>query len=243
MAPTQPENPLPRAIVIGSSGGIGTELERGLAARGFAVTGLSRSAGPDLSGERSSIDLTDESSIEAAATQLRPNAPFSMILVSTGLLHDGKVMPEKALRELDQASLLRLFAVNAVGPALVAKHFVPLLPRRGRCIFAALTARVGSISDNRLGGWYGYRASKAALNMLIKTLSIELARTRPDAICVGLHPGTVDTALSRPFRNNVPRDRLFSAEKSATHLLEVISRLSPAESGRCFAWDGAEIDP
>jgi NAD(P)-dependent dehydrogenase (short-subunit alcohol dehydrogenase family) len=138
---------------------------------------------------------------------------------------------------------MRLFAVNAIGPALVAKHFVPLLPNEDRCVFAALSARVGSITDNRLGGWYGYRASKAALNMLIKTLAIELARTRPEAICVALHPGTVDTGLSKPFQKGVASDRLFSTDSTAAQLLEVIERLEPDQSGRCFAWDGAEIAP
>lgn len=231
----------PRVILVGASGGIGAALERQLKSKGFLVNSLSRSlsAGTDYT----SIDLTQERSIEAAADQLRHQAPFSMILVSTGMLHDEDVRPEKALRELSHTTLMRLFAVNAVGPALVAKHFLPLLPKRGRCIFAALSARVGSIGDNRLGGWYGYRASKAALNMLIKTISIELARTRPEAICVGLHPGTVDTELSRPFQKGVRPDRLFSADLAAMHLLNVMDRLSPAETGRCFAWNGAEIGP
>jgi NAD(P)-dependent dehydrogenase (short-subunit alcohol dehydrogenase family) len=159
------------------------------------------------------------------------------------LLHDADLAPERASRELDQGKLLRQFAVNAVGPALVAKHFVPLLPRQGRSVFAALSARVGSIGDNRLGGWYGYRASKSALNMLIRTLSIELGRTHPEAICVALHPGTVDTDLSKPFQKNVAADQLFSPEQSAAHLLTVIDQLTPMHSGRCFAWDGTEICP
>jgi NAD(P)-dependent dehydrogenase (short-subunit alcohol dehydrogenase family) len=147
------------------------------------------------------------------------------------------------LRDLDHASLTRLFAVNAIGPALVAKHFVPLLPREGRGVLAALSARVGSIGDNRLGGWYGYRASKAALNMLVRTLAIELARTRKEAICVTLHPGTVDTGLSKPFQKAVPPERLFTPDRSAAHLLDVLDSLTPAQTGRCFAWDGKEIAP
>lgn len=233
----------PRAIVVGSSGGLGAALAQGLAARGFAVTGLSRSPNQGAGGEHLPIDLCQEASIEAASNQLRDRAPFSLILIATGLLHDAGVAPEKSLRDLDQASLMRLFAVNAVGPALLAKYFVPLLPRHGRCVFAALTARVGSIGDNRLGGWYGYRASKTALNMFIKTLSIELARTRPEAICVGLHPGTVDTGLSKPFQGGVTPDRLFSPALSATHLLDVIEQLTPLQTGRFFGWDGAEIHP
>jgi NAD(P)-dependent dehydrogenase (short-subunit alcohol dehydrogenase family) len=133
--------------------------------------------------------------------------------------------------------------VNAIGPALVAKHFLPLLARGRSTAFAALSARVGSISDNRLGGWYGYRASKAALNMLIKTLSIELARTRPEAVCVALHPGTVDTRLSGPFQRSVAPDQLFTPEVSGRHLLRVLERLVPSDSGGCFAWNGKAIDP
>ena len=243
MSPITHDLPTPRAIVIGSSGGIGAALERGLEAKGFAVTGLSRSAVASMAGERLQIDLTSERSIEAAAIRLRDNAPFSRILLATGLLHDGEVIPEKAVREIDEASLTRLFAVNSIGPALVAKYFVPLLPKHGRCIFAAMSARVGSIGDNRLGGWYGYRASKAALNMLIKTLAIELGRTHPEAICVALHPGTVDTELSKPFQKAVVPDRLFSPDLAAGHLLNVIDQLTPAQTGRCFAWDGAEITP
>ena len=152
-----------RVIVVGSSGGIGAALKRQLESNGFEVTGLSRSSSRGTKGAM--IDLAQEASVEAAALQLRSEAPFSMVLVSAGLLHDEKVRPEKSLRDLDPPTLMRLFSVNAVGPALVAKHFVPLLPKQGRCIFAALSARVGSIRDNRLGGWYGYRASKAALNI------------------------------------------------------------------------------
>lgn len=237
----EPDDHPPRAIVVGGSGGIGGALKRQLRERGIAVASLSRS--PSSDADEIPLDLAQEPTIEAAAMKLRREAPFSMILVGTGVLHEGRMRPEKALRELEQASLMRLFAVNAAGPALVAKHFVPLLPRKGRCIFAALSARVGSISDNRLGGWHGYRASKAALNMLIKTISIELARTHPEAICVGLHPGTVDTDLSKPFQSSVRPGGLFSADAAAAHLLTVLDRLSPAETGRCFAWDGAEILP
>lgn len=228
-----------RAIVIGRSGGIGGALSRALEGRGMQVDGLSRSprAG-DLP-----IDITDEARVSEAAAALRAQAPFEAIYVATGLLHDAALAPEKSLRDLDADGLARAFAVNAIGPALVAKHFTPLLPRQGRCLFAALSARVGSIGDNRLGGWYGYRASKAALNMIVRTLAIELARGRPEAICVGLHPGTVDTGLSQPFQRNVAAGRLFSPDETAAHLLAVTERLSPAQSGRCFAWDGTEIAP
>jgi len=135
----------------------------------------------------------------------------------------------------------RSYRINAIGPALVAKHFLPLLTRERKAMFAALSARVGSIEDNQLGGWHAYRASKAALNMLLKTLSIELARQNPTAICVGLHPGTVDTRLSGPFQRGVPEGKLFSPQKSARHLLNVLDTLSPEQSGQIFAWDGQRI--
>ena len=244
MASSPADDPRPRAIVIGSSGGIGAALERRLTGRGYVVSGLSRSGDAAASDqEQLKIDLTCERSIEAASAHVSAGKPFSMIIVATGLLHDAEVAPERSLRDLDEASLMRLFAVNAIGPALVAKHFVSLLPKKERCVFAALSARVGSITDNRLGGWYGYRASKAALNMFIKTLAIELGRTRPEAICVAIHPGTVDTRLSEPFQKGVAAHRLFSTDQAAAQLLEVIERLDPNQSGRCFAWDGAEIAP
>lgn len=230
-----------RAMVIGSSGAIGGALALELASRGFCVTSLSRS--PTMESGEQHIDITSAASVEEAAARLIDLAPFALILVATGLLHDARIAPEKALRDVNQASLTRLFAVNAIGPALIAKHFVPLLPKQGRCHFAVLSARVGSISDNRLGGWYGYRASKAALNMIVKTLSIELARTHPEAICVSLHPGTVDSPLSGPFQKSISAERLFSPAVAAEALLKILDQLTPAQSGRCFAWDGVEVGP
>jgi len=135
----------------------------------------------------------------------------------------------------------QVFAINTIGPALVAKHFLPLLDRNRRSVFAALSARVGSISDNRLGGWYGYRASKSALNMIIKTLAIELSRRNREAICIGLHPGTVDSRLSAPFQNNVAADKLFAPDLAATQLLEVVDQVRSEQSGRLLAWNGLEI--
>lgn len=165
------------------------------------------------------------------------------MIVASGILQGGNAAPEKSWRALSADGLACYFAVNAAGPALVAKHFLPLLPREGRSVFAALSARVGSIGDNRLGGWYGYRASKAALNMLVKTLAIELARTRRQAICVALHPGTVNTGLSAAFQHGVAPEKLFAPQRSAGHLLDVIANLTPADSGGCFAWDGSRIAP
>jgi len=142
---------------------------------------------------------------------------------------------------LDAYALEKVLRINTVGPSLVAKHFLPLLQKDSKSVFACLSARVGSIEDNRLGGWYAYRASKAALNMILKTLSIELARSNPNAICVGLHPGTVDTALSMPFQGNVKPDKLFTPGKSASALLSVVNRLRQTDTGKCFAWNGEVI--
>jgi NAD(P)-dependent dehydrogenase (short-subunit alcohol dehydrogenase family) len=190
-----------------------------------------------------SIDITNESSVAEAAARLADQGPYIIILVATGLLHDDKIAPEKTYRVLSQSTLQTYFTVNSIGPALVAKHFISLLPKTGRCVFAALSARVGSIADNRLGGWYGYRASKAALNMLIKTLAIEVGRTRPGAICVGLHPGTVDTNLSKHFQTSVAPERLFMADDAARQLVNVFGNLTPADSGGCFSWNGERILP
>jgi len=139
--------------------------------------------------------------------------------------------------------MAKVFAVNTTGPALVASALLDALPREGKSVFAALSARVGSISDNRLGGWHAYRASKAALNQIIRTCSIELTRKRRDALIVGLHPGTVETGLSEPFRDNVPDGKLFTPDYSAERLLNVIDTLTPEQSGRCFDWQGEEVLP
>ncbi len=166
------------------------------------------------------------------------------MIVASGILHDGDALhPEKTWRALDGAALEQVYRINTVGPALVAKHFLPLLARHRKSVFAALSARVGSTSDNQLGGWHAYRASKGALNMLLRTFAIELARRNPRAACVGLHPGTVDTRLSAPFQANVPEGKLFDADLAAERLLEVIDRLKPADSGSVFAWDAQQIPP
>ncbi|RST31213.1 SDR family NAD(P)-dependent oxidoreductase [Sphingomonas ginkgonis] len=229
-----------RAIVVGASGGIGAALALALEARGHHVARLARHPADSAT---LALDLEREDSIAAAAAALAGQAPFATIVVATGLLHEARTRPEKALRDLDPGALDTYFRVNATGPALVAKHFVPLLPKRGRSLFAALSARVGSIGDNRLGGWYGYRASKAALNMLVRTLSIELQRTRPDCVCVTLHPGTVDTRLSAPFQRGVAAERLFDPERAAAQLLAVLDGLTPADSGGCWDWEGRPVPP
>jgi NAD(P)-dependent dehydrogenase (short-subunit alcohol dehydrogenase family) len=189
------------------------------------------------------LDLADENSISKAAADVANEGEIDLVVVASGLLHSHDVAPEKSYRHLSAESLQRYFAINATGPALVAKHFLPLLCKDRPAVFAALSARVGSIGDNRLGGWYGYRASKAALNMIVKSLSIELARTRPQAICVALHPGTVATRLSEPFQRGVTSQSLVSPATAAENLLAVISGLSPTDTGLCFAWDGSKICP
>jgi NAD(P)-dependent dehydrogenase (short-subunit alcohol dehydrogenase family) len=226
------------AVVIGASGGIGGALETALIEEGAFVTvhGFARSrTGPGH------LDLTVEESIAAAAAHVGQGPPPTLIIVATGLLHDSSHGPEKALRDLDPDWLARLYAVNTIGPALVAKHFLPLMPKSGRAVFAALSARVGSISDNRLGGWHGYRASKAALNMLVRTLAIEERRRNDRAIVVALHPGTVDTALSRPFQSNVQPGRLFDPERAALQLLDVIEELKVSDSGKQIDFEGEEV--
>lgn len=225
-----------KAIVIGASGGIGSALADALESGDVAVTRLSRSSQPPL-------DLGSDGSIEAAAAMLASDAPYDLILVATGILHGPDFTPEKAYRQLDGPALEQIFRINTIGPALVARHFLPLLNPTGRAVFAALSARVGSIGDNRLGGWFGYRASKAALNQIVKTLAIELARTRPDTIAVALHPGTVDTTLSAPFQRGLAEGQLLAPQASAAALLDVLDRLSPVDSGDCFDWRGTRIAP
>jgi len=229
------------AVIFGANGGIGSAVVDALEkdSRFDQIIRLSRSGHGPVP-----VDLTSEASIKDAAAWMTANAIRpSLIFVATGLLHDDQRGPEKSLRQLDSDWLLKNYQVNAVGPALVAKYFLPLMDRKGISRFAALSARVGSISDNRLGGWYGYRASKAALNMMIRNLAIEWSRKNDRSIIVALHPGTVDTALSEPFQGNVPPEKLFDSSRAARQLLDVLDALNPADSGKVFAWDGSEIQP
>ncbi|MEQ8651288.1 MAG: SDR family NAD(P)-dependent oxidoreductase [Kiloniellales bacterium] len=233
-----------RVALIGASGGIGSALADSLESCSSVSRVIRLSRKPDsLSDDRLALDLEDEASIAAAAKAIKSTVgDLHLVIVASGLLHRGEgLQPEKTWRNLSAAPLEAAFRINTIGPALVAKHFLPLLARERKTAFAALSARVGSITDNELGGWYAYRASKAALNMLIKTLAIELARRNPDAVCVGLHPGTVDSALSKPFQRGVPAKQLFSPQRSARHLLQVLDGLQPDDSGGLFAWDGQRI--
>lgn len=234
-----------RVAIIGASGAIGTALALAYrqAEPAASILACSRKPVPDLPPAIAwaALDLLDEHSIAAAAAHAAAAGPLDRILVCTGLLHASGQRPEKSLGELDAAWLQHNFAVNSIGPALVMKHFLPLLRRDERAVCAVLSARVGSISDNRLGGWYSYRASKAALNMLIATAAIELRRTHPRALLIGLHPGTVDSPLSAPFQANLRDGQLQSPQQAAAHLLQVVESADPALSGRCLAWDGSVV--
>jgi NAD(P)-dependent dehydrogenase (short-subunit alcohol dehydrogenase family) len=222
------------ALVFGATGGIGAAFVRRLVTSGTfePVIGASRHSQP-------AFDLTDEASIAAVVQAAAAQAPLRLVIDATGFLHDEQQGPEKSLRDLDAAKLARNFALNAIGPALIMKHVLPLLPADGKSVFATLSARVGSIGDNHLGGWYGYRASKTALNQLMRTAAIETRRRRPNAICVSLHPGTVNTGLSSPFA----KDGLDvqTPDQSAARLLQVIENLQPSDHGSFFDHHGKTI--
>ena len=245
------------AMVQGASRGLGLGFVRGLLERSDVDRVVATSRSPassdalarlgDAHGEALvtvPLDVRDEGSIEAAAEHVaeRCGARLHWLINCAGVLHEGDgIGPEKKLGDVDPERLRRVFEVNTFGPLLVAKHFVGLLRHDDRAVLANLSARVGSIGDNRLGGWYAYRASKAAQNMCTRNLAIELGRRAPNVICLALHPGTVDTDLSRPFQRNVPAERLFDADVAAARLLGVIDACRPGDSGRFLAWDGQPI--
>jgi len=216
------------ALIIGASGGIGRAVSAALEARRVAVTRLSRSC--------DGLDVTDEASVAAALGAL--TGPFDLILVATGALEIDGAAPEKALRQVSAQAMLDQFALNCVGPSLVLKHSVRLFPREGRAVFAALSARVGSIGDNGFGGWYSYRTAKAALNQMIHTGAIELGRSHRAAICVALHPGTVETDFTRKYLGRHPA---VPASEAAENLLRIIQGLRPEDSGGFFDWQGKPV--
>lgn len=231
------------AVVFGSSGGIGGALAEAVIASGryASVYTVSRSGAVVEGAVNRRAEFTDEAQLASLAAEIGAAGPVTLCLVASGLLSADGVQPEKTYRALSAEAFARVFAANTIGPALIAKHFLPLMPKAERSVFAALSARVGSISDNRLGGWHAYRASKAALNMLIRNFAIEQSRRAPGNICVGLHPGTVDTGLSKAFQGGVPGEKLFSPPQSAGYLLGVVDRLTPEDSGKCFDWAGKEV--
>lgn len=244
------------ALIQGASRGIGLEFCRQLAADSRVRRIVATCRRPEsanaltaLAGEHAhrlhveALDVSDESSVADAAGRVRGHVgELDLVVNCAGILHtpDG-MAPERRLTDVDPESLAHSFRVNALGPLLVAKHFSPLLPKKRRAVFASVSARVGSIGDNRLGGWYAYRGAKAAQNMFTRNLSIELTRRHRGLICVALHPGTTDTDLSRPFQKNVPEGKLFAVDRSVRYLLDVIDGLTPGDNGGFFAWDGQSI--
>lgn len=218
-----------KALILGASGGIGAALAANLETRGATVVGLSR--------RHDGLDLTDEASVARAAARLA--GPFDLIVNATGALQIGADRPEKSLDGISAPAMAAQFALNATGVALALRYFTPLLPRAGRSVFASLSARVGSIGDNRLGGWFSYRAAKAAQNQILRTAAIEIARKRPEAIIVALHPGTVETKLSAPYAGRHPT---ITPQRAAQALLGVIGALTPAETGTFWDWKGERVE-
>jgi NAD(P)-dependent dehydrogenase (short-subunit alcohol dehydrogenase family) len=237
-----------RAAIFGASGGIGRALSAALALRhpGADIFNGARAANTvaDLPGTPFTFDLADEESIVQAVRRMGAGGPLDLAIVATGILQRGEqIKPERSFRQIDPEAMAEVFRINTIGPAIIAKHVLPLFPRGGRPVFVAISARVGSIGDNRLGGWHSYRASKAALNMLVRNLAIEMRTRNPESIVAALHPGTVDTPLSKPFQRNLRSGQLASPSVSAGHLLDVIDSLTPAESGHMLSWEGEILPP
>jgi NAD(P)-dependent dehydrogenase (short-subunit alcohol dehydrogenase family) len=227
-----PEDSL--AVVIGATGAIGTAVTRALEGSPSIarVIAFGRATTPP-------VDLLDETSVASAAKHVAAIGPPRLVFDATGILHGDGLQPEKTWRHITPEAMARAFAVNATGPALLMKHFLPLVPREGKAVFATLSARVGSIGDNGFGGWYAYRASKAALNQLVRTSAVELARRRPEAICVALHPGTVASQLTEPFGKRGLTVR--SPDDAAARMLAVVDRLTPADSGGFYDYAGETV--
>ncbi|MEO9459308.1 MAG: SDR family NAD(P)-dependent oxidoreductase [Lentilitoribacter sp.] len=232
--------------IIGASGGIGKavveQLSNSAQIEKILACGRTEISYKAPNVDYQTIDLTDEATIEAAAKRACEIGPQDLVFVTTGFLHNNDVKPEKAIRDLSIEGFEQNFAINTIGPALVAKHFLPIMRKDDKSVFACLSARVGSISDNGLGGWYAYRASKAALNMVLKNLSIEAHRRYKQMIILGLHPGTVDSSLSEPFQGNVSKEKLFTPQYSAEKLLSVIENATIENTGDIIAWDGERIE-
>lgn len=246
---------LSNAFIVGTSQGIGLEFVRTLIQRDdinklYATYRQQETATElfELAAQHPDrliclqMDLTDESQILEGIAQIRADVDaLHLVINCVGLLHEGSLQPEKSLRQINPEHLLRYFHVNSIGAVLLAKHLIPLFRSADRSIFATISAKLGSIGDNQLGGWYGYRASKAALNMLMRTVAIEYGRTSPHTIVATLHPGTTDTRLSKPFQRGVAPEKLFSVDRTVSQLLTVITSLKPEDSGYFFSWDGSRL--
>jgi NAD(P)-dependent dehydrogenase (short-subunit alcohol dehydrogenase family) len=245
-------NILKAALIVGGGRGIGLGFVRQLLAqdnieRVYATYRQVESATELLAIDNSRLccmqmDITDEAQIAAVMQRIQTEtAALHYVINSAGVLHEGEMQPEKSLRHIQSDRLLRYFQVNSIGALLLFKQVQPLIKHPDRSILATISAKVGSIGDNQVGGWYGYRASKAALNMFIRTTAIEYKRTCPQAILVALHPGTTDTQLSQPFQRNVPPEKLFSVDRTVSQLLTVIDGLTPSDSGEFYSWDGSQL--
>ncbi|XP_047051225.1 C-factor-like [Lolium rigidum] len=250
------------SMVQGASRGIGLEFVRQLLRRSDQVRVVATCRAPDSAAELQELrreharrltvlplDVTDESTIEAAAAAVgETHGSLDLLINAAGILSIPNVIqPETSLSKVRKSSLLLAYEVNAVGPILVIKHMRPFLKigasletGKGFSLVANMSARVGSVGDNALGGWHSYRASKTALNQLTKTASVELGK-KDNIACILLHPGTVDTDLSRPFQRNVAKDKLFTREFSVQKLLSIIDNAKKTDNGKFFAWDGQEI--
>jgi NAD(P)-dependent dehydrogenase (short-subunit alcohol dehydrogenase family) len=245
--------PTGNALVVGASQGIGLEFVRQLLAnpqvdRIYATYRRDAAALASLATAHRDrlqlfqVDVTVEAQIQTAIGQIQATTPqLDFVINCVGLLHDGELQPEKSLRQIDTDQLLQYFQVNSISAILLAKHLLPLLNHDRPSLFATISAKVGSIGDNQIGGWYGYRASKAALNMLLKTAAIEYKRRAPKATIVLLHPGTTDTQLSQPFQKNVPPEKLFPVERTVKQLLAIIADRTVADSGSFWSWNGESL--
>ena len=229
-------------LIIGASGGLGAGFCELLEAAPnvHLVRVARRQNDPKVA---HICDICDESSVADLADALKNQPPFQLIINATGVLHDRalEITPEKSLNQINAASMARVLQVNSIGPALICKYLLPLMATSGKAVMAHLSARVGSISDNQLGGWYSYRAAKAAQNMIVKTAALEVARRHPNKLVLGLHPGTVDTGLSAPFQSAVAQQKLFTPLQSAGYLLNVIDQAQASDSGHVLAFDGQII--
>lgn len=234
-------------VIIGASGAIGTAMVKHFSEKRHCgeIHAFSEGNIPNKLSNVNyhKINYSEDISIRNAAESASHSQPIDLVFVANGILHKSDVQPEKTYRDLSFENFKNIFEANIFVPAIIAKYFLPKMNSEANSVFATLSARVGSISDNRLGGWYAYRSSKAALNMIIKNLSIETGRRSKKIIVVGLHPGTVDSPLSKPFQKGVPKEKLFSPEYSCEYLVKIMDRLNPDQSGKVFSWDGTEIQP